>query len=306
MEDKKPKNYWTKERCREESLKYKNRSSFDRGARRAYEVSRFSGWLEEFFPNTKKTNPPNYWTKERCQEEALKYKNVGDFKKFSSAAYDASYKKSWIKEITGHFEVSGNRLKRFIYAYEFPDNHVYVGLTCNIERRKSEHLKQGAVFEHSESTRLIPEFKQLTINPIDVKEASKLEGDILNDYLSKGWIKINKTETGGTGGNIITWTYDACAEEALQYRYRTDFSINSKSAYMSAWKNEWLNEICSHMDEIIKPHKYWNFEKCKEEALKYERWNDFRKNCSSAYNSARAQGWLDDICQHMKPKYSKR
>ena len=58
--------------------------------------------------------------------------------------------------------------------------------------------------------------------------------------------------------------------------------------------------------EDKKPKNYWTKERCREEALKYERWNDFRKNCSNAYNSARAQGWLDDIYQHMKPKYSKR
>jgi len=51
----KPKGYWgIKENCLQESLKYKNRGEFKKGTRGAYNSSWKNGWLDEFFPKTKK------------------------------------------------------------------------------------------------------------------------------------------------------------------------------------------------------------------------------------------------------------
>jgi predicted GIY-YIG superfamily endonuclease len=54
VELKKPKNHWTKENCIQESLKYKTRTEFKKGSGSAYQSSRRNGWLDEFFPKTKK------------------------------------------------------------------------------------------------------------------------------------------------------------------------------------------------------------------------------------------------------------
>lgn len=44
----------------------------------------------------------------------------------------------------------------------------------------------------------------------------------------------------------------------------------------------------------------WTKEKCSEEALKYITRNEFLTKSPGAYNSARNNGWLPDICAHMK------
>ena len=46
---KKRKGYWTYETCLEESKKYKNRFSFQKGSRGAYKASYESKWLNDFF-----------------------------------------------------------------------------------------------------------------------------------------------------------------------------------------------------------------------------------------------------------------
>jgi hypothetical protein len=46
----KPRNYWTKELCLEEALKYNSRSEFKRNSIRAYDVSCKNKWLNDFFP----------------------------------------------------------------------------------------------------------------------------------------------------------------------------------------------------------------------------------------------------------------
>jgi len=102
------------------------------------------------------------------------------------------------------------------------------------------------------------------------------------------------------------WTFEKCKEEALKYEYRTKFYEKSKTAYQSARKNNWLNEICSHMKQKIKPKGYWTKEKCQAEALKYNLKKDFQKSNNGAYQSARKNNWLNEICSHMleikKPK----
>jgi len=51
-----------------------------------------------------KRQPKNYWTKERCIEEALKYTKKIDFYNFSSSAYQKSYKNGWVNEICSHMK----------------------------------------------------------------------------------------------------------------------------------------------------------------------------------------------------------
>lgn len=43
---------WTYKSCKEESMKYKNRTEFCKTKRRAYEKSKKEGWIIEFYPNS--------------------------------------------------------------------------------------------------------------------------------------------------------------------------------------------------------------------------------------------------------------
>jgi hypothetical protein len=45
---------------------------------------------------------------------------------------------------------------------------------------------------------------------------------------------------------------------------------------------------------------YWNFEKCKEESLKYKNRTEFWKKSSYVYSICRKNKWLNEICNHMK------
>src|ERR1035437_5152609 len=46
----------------------------------------------------------------------------------------------------------------------------------------------------------------------------------------------------------------------------------------------------------------WTFEKCCEEALKYEFRSEFQKKSNGAYDAAWNNRWLDKVCSHMKLK----
>lgn len=101
------------------------------------------------------------------------------------------------------------------------------------------------------------------------------------------------------------WTYERCADEAKKYKTRTEFQKGSSGAYNAAYKNKWLPDICGHMISSQKPHGYWSKERCAAEAKKYKYRGDFQKHSPSAYVIALRNGWLDEICKHMKKKVKK-
>jgi hypothetical protein len=52
---------------------------------------------------------------------------------------------------------------------------------------------------------------------------------------------------------------------------------------------------------------FWTKEKCHEVALNYKTRIDFQRNSQSAYQIARRNGWLNEICQHInRPPYISR
>lgn len=143
-----------------------------------------------------------------------------------------------------------NKQKRLIYSYEFPDEHVYVGLTCYPQKRNYFHMncKDSQVHKYMNKTGFIPNRKFLT-EYIDVKNAQKQEGKWVKKYQNWGWNILNKIKTGSIGGSVVYWTKEKCKKEALKYDDRVTFAKKSTSAYISARKNKWLGDVCEHMGD---------------------------------------------------------
>jgi hypothetical protein len=92
------------------------------------------------------------------------------------------------------------------------------------------------------------------------------------------------------------WTKEKCQEAASLCKIKKDFYKKYRGAYVSSIKNNWLNDICSHMKEIKKPNGYWNIKQnCLDESTKYKTKKEFRNGCGSAYNNSYKNGWLDEF-----------
>jgi hypothetical protein len=102
---------------------------------------------------------------------------------------------------------------------------------------------------------------------------------------------------------INYWTFETCLEDAKKYSsYR---SWNGSVSYDKAIKMGWARTIAemAGIPPVKKPEGYWNSkENCLREALKYKFRSEFEKNNQKAVAVARANGWMDEICAHMKPK----
>ena len=346
-----PRGYWTKERCQSEALKYSTRSEFTQGSRSAYSKAHREGWLDDICSHMiEPTKPNGYWTKERCLKEAATYHTRTAFKDGAPSAYNAAFKHGWLdgicghmdtkihkftkkecyeeakkysrridfmnksphyyswairhgfmKEICSHMEHQGNLHRRKIYVFEFADHHAYVGLAQYPKSRERQHLKEerSAVYKYIQKTGCCYVFKELT-DFMDKEDAANAEDEWIKKYADNGWIMINKKPGGDLGYGPQKYTKEFCAEEAMKYQYRVDFKRNNSIIYNYAASHGWLEDICHHMTWITRKPHFWTKEKCINEALKYKSRKLFQKGSSGAYSAALDNGWLDEICSHMR------
>lgn len=294
-----PDGSWTKEACQEVALKCKTRSEFIRKYSGAYDAARNKGFLGDICSHMTSIFQPD-WTKDNCRKEALKYFTKDEFRIGNSSAYLAAHRRGWIDEICSHMKRAGNRFHKIIYAYEFPDKAVYIGLTFNINNRQLHRDRddRDAVTKYIKKSKLNPIIKLLT-DYISVDEAIKAESRYIKKYELQGWKILNKAKAGAIGGNIIKWTFESCKLEALKYKSRKEFKEKNSRAFSTVYKNHWHDEICSHMAYLKTPDGSWNKEACCKEALKYISRKDFALGSPGAYQAARKNQWRDEICSHM-------
>lgn len=228
---------------------------------------KMNGWL---ILNIKKAGAlgsvRKYWTKRRLIKEALKYKTKKEFYTNSPSAYGAAQRLGIIQEITSHL-ISTKKANR-----HWQDKTACIN-AANLCKKQSEFRKKY---------------------PAAYKEALKngwLGGAIIFDISPKN-------KNGEKTKKMSFWAKENCFSEALKYYNRTDFQKGSKGAYHSARRNKWLDELCGHMKLGKKAAGYWTIETCREEALKYDTRGRFAVG-SSAYNIAKKNKWLDDVCKHM-------
>lgn len=293
-----PPGYWSKERCHEEALKFSTRKEFGVQSATAYKKAREQGWLKDVCSHmTRKKSPKGYWTKEKCHKEALKYETRWEFQQGSNNVYTLTWSNGWLDEVCSHMEPIGDNYNRCVYACEFPDKSVYIGLTYSLRDReyRRQRDEKDAVNIRYKETGLSYETKQLT-DYIDKKEASSLEGKYLEQYKEDGWSILNRTKTGSLGGVQEIWTKEVCCELAKECKTRREFNQEHRLAYGKARSRGWLDEICSHMPpKKEKSAGYWTYENCKDEANKYPNRGQFQKGSMGAYLKAWKKGWLNDF-----------
>lgn len=229
----------------EVALLCKTRKEFYTNYKSAYALSSKNKWLNDICSHMQwTTKPMYYWTKERCQEVALLCESRYNFQKNYGRAYRVSYENKWLDEICKHMKNIGNIFKRLVYLCEFQDGYVYIGITCNKERRLVEHHKddKSSVYSHTLETGLLPTHKYLT-DYISSEEAGEIEKFYINYYKELGFKILNKKEGGGFGGGYRKWNYNSCKEEASKYETKTQFMISKRKAYELSKKENWLVEF---------------------------------------------------------------
>jgi len=294
-----PNGYWTLEKCKGAALKCKHKTEFQRRYRGAYSVSSINGWLGEVCAHMKILL--NTYTIEECFDKSKLCKYRSEFSKKFPKEYDFARRKKWLDEICSHMKPAGNVMHRMVYAQEFQvTNCVYVGLTGRIEKRKTQHVteKRETIYKYILKTGLKPTLKEIS-GYLPVEKAIVLEDKTIKKYRKAGWTVLNIAKAGALGGNTQKWTEEKCRTVALQCKARNEFLRKSPSAYSAAWQNEWLSDICKHMNRLVNPPNFWTKERCHKKALMCKTKKQFRTRFPTVYTCAWKNGWLNDITIHM-------
>jgi len=243
------------------------------------------------------------WTIEKCRKIALNYKRKIDFLNGNNKAYDAAYRNKWLGDICNHMEISGDKYNRCIYAYEFPDNSVYIGLTYNLEVRDEQHKadtksNNSCVLSHIKNRHLLPILVKLS-DYINYAEASVLEGTFVNKYKENGWIILNKNITGSLGASNLIYTKEKCKEIIDTCVYLSDLYSTHGRVILICKENDWFLTEIDNLIKIKKSNNHWNKKNCSEISKSFCDIKDFIEKESSAYRSALKNGWLEEITSHM-------
>lgn len=147
------------------------------------------------------------WTYDTIKEEALKYTTRGDFQKFSGRAYSVARTNGWLNTLCSHMKKL--RIEKGYWT---------------IDKVREEALKFNKRSD----------FKEKSINAFSAGKRNGWLDDVCSHMI------LGKMPSG-------YWTIDKVKEEALKFNKRSDFKNLSSSAYSTALRNGWLDDVCLHM-----------------------------------------------------------
>ena len=219
------------------------------------------GWTVLNKTNGGESGGNNEWiTKEVCAKEALKYNYRWEFGQGSPSHYSKAGKRGWMDEICSHMDYK-------------------------LESWDKQKIRETSM--NSECETITQFWKEHRGAAGAAKELGIYEE--IKEYFE--W----------RGGH--SWTKEEIHEIAKTYTSRKKFILENKNAAAYASYKGWYDEITSHMG-YAKHGKKWTKEEVHQDALKYNTRTEWARACDTkgtnpAYQSARHNGWLDEVTTHM-------
>tara|TARA_Y100000389_G_scaffold204814_1_gene259858 strand:+ start:1340 stop:2386 length:1047 start_codon:yes stop_codon:yes gene_type:complete len=269
-----------------------------------------NGWTRELciLNGWENKVPRGYWTRERCLEDAKKYKSKKEWRVCKGAAYDVAKKKGWFKECCEH-----------MMQLKTPSGY-WTKEKCIEEAKK--YTTRGewhkALNGSATSARLNGWFEECVSHMIKVhktwdkesifaeakKHKTKFEWNQASSQSYKsakknGWFDECIAHMIEVQKPFGYWNKERCVEDARKYNSVKEWRQYSQKTYQKARVNDWLKECITHLTITIKPRGYWTKERCIEEAKKYKSKKEWREKSSTSYNSAMKNGCREECFAHM-------
>ena len=301
------KNYWSKEHCMIESKKYKSKKEFQINAKGAYESARKNKWLEEVCSHMIiKTKPHKFWNKEHCVEVVKNCNTKEEFYKNYSGAYQSSVRNGWLDEIcvylTSPIKPSG---------YWNKEKCIGVAKNCRTKKEFSDRYLSAysAMYENNWVSEVCLHMEKPNRNN---KIRIIYSYIILNKYVYVGvtYNEISRKSnhlTNNEKSSVYKFIYENnIRKNDIKYTVEQNDILDDKTA--SFLEGYFLNKYLDLGYIILNIKKtgnlggcilIWTKEKCKEVAKTCKTKKEFEQNFCSAYQSARKNKWLGEICNHM-------
>ena len=256
------KSTWTYERCCEEARKYKTKIEFRNNSRRAYDAAYRHNWMKNFTWFEEIIKPCNYWTYERCYEEAKKYKCKADFQKGKRGAYKAALREGWLKDYTW-MKTPPSHNKKWTYETCLEEAKKYTTLNEfreNASKAITLAIKMGWINEYKWLERKIKpsgywNYEHCYAEAKKYKTRTEFEKNSACCYgisLKNGWLDdydwIPKRKKVAS-----KWTKDLCFEIGKRFKTKVEFERNEKGCYLAAMRAGWLKEMDWFVPAVIEP-----------------------------------------------------
>lgn len=278
-EGRKPTNYWTYEKCKEEALKYETKKELGYHNITVYHIILRNKWLELLSHMENLKNPISDWTYEKCKEEALKYNMRSDFASKSSSAYVASKRNGWLDDVCSHMSTYVREIKPSKWTYERCKE---VALKCDSKSELS--VKYSAAYKMSLKNGWLDDICSHMKRNREEKETS-VKKEIVDKGINPDKEKELKIKVDKYEKDMLDKLFAQCEQEAKKYKTVADFKYNSFKFYLISKNNKWLNIFFTTDINQLKKD-------CKKEAKKYKNSVDFKYYCYPYFKLAQKNNWL--------------
>lgn len=245
---------------------------------------------------------PNYWTFDRCFEDASKCQNMREWRK----RYPLSYNKvkgrapQWLEKLTAHFDGPPEWTKE----------------ECLMSLKEYSSLsrwrkKNWSMSVYAERRGWIPFLlKKSGIEVIRPWTDERIRAEIKGFKTLNEWRKKSPNSYGSVMKRGIVHKFGLKNKsrptkreifaECLKYNQIQDWKYKSHQTYGEAIKLGILSQCRQKMGikERI-PQSYWNFDRCKVEALKFKSRSQWINESQGSYSAATKNGWIENVTKHM-------
>lgn len=298
----KPFKYWTKERVREESRKYKNRGEFHDNAGTAYAKARLNGWLDEFT-----------WLKDDridFSSDKIDCVYAYEFEDYNSVYVGRTLVRRIPDRDKEHLFTDTDAV--YLFAKEkgiaVPDMIILESDLTLAEGVK----KEGEYLERyrEKGWTLLNRAKTGGIGLLDRNKWTKktcreeaLKYRCRSDFADACGGAYEVARRNGWLDDY-TWfeerqkpagywdSYENCYNAALQCKTKTEFTNSFGAACLSARKHGWINDF-TWFKKRTAHNKKWDYDTVLEEARKYTTRKEFSDKAHGAYKVALKNGWMD-------------
>ncbi|MCT4662162.1 MAG: GIY-YIG nuclease family protein [Tissierellales bacterium] len=150
----------------------------------------------------KPKKPRNYWTLEKCLEEAEKYKNITEFNKHCRGGRMYLKRNNLDSELEAFYGGKYNRDLNndqcvYLIFFNKPHRAVYIGRSSSFTRRYNEHTsdKHSSVFQFMNKYNLKRSYFKLQLTEyINIRKASFIEKILIKYMAIFGFDVINRID----------------------------------------------------------------------------------------------------------------
>jgi len=261
----KPANYWTYEKIKTEALKYDNKTDFMNSSNSAYYKAVKNNWINEICSHMIKKqikrkrflyvfefNNKHAYIGLTCNIKNRKSTHLRltnkKFKISSVSKYINETNQTPIFKLLKKNPVDEKKasLLEIYYIEKYRKNNWVLlnkikggGLGGNNLKWTKNNIQTEALKYNTRS-----EFQCKSRTAYNAARRYKILDEICSHMISK--IKP-----------MYYWSFNTCKKEALKYKTRNEYHLNSCASYDAAHRNNWLNKICLHMKQPNK-NQYTN------------------------------------------------